>query len=162
MCFRFLGTTIPKFWQSRQMLTQVYCGSMPLWRSWGRRVGSTTLPDMPWRAFSPEAIYGCLGRKDSRFLMNFFWMLIGLSMQEPGYGSPVHLSFNSFSTVIVQCGLGEKLMPMETSLGKIFSIVVRPCNIILENTCLPWKITQRGTSMNLGQHQMQSKSQLNA
>lgn len=41
---------------------------MPSWLSWGRRVGSTTWPDMLSLVFSPGEICGSAGKKDKRCL----------------------------------------------------------------------------------------------
>ena len=126
---RFLGIIITKPWQNGQTLTLVSHGLMPSWHSWGRRGGSIILPDMPWPASSQGATFGCLGRRDLKSLMNFYWMLIGLWMLELGYGSPAHRFSNSFSIVIVRWDSDGKRMLMETSSGILFEIQHCPLKI---------------------------------
>ena len=55
-----------------------------------------------------------------RFLMNYFWMLIGLSMLEHGCGYLAHHFSHNFFHSMILLNLGEKLIPMVTISGKPF------------------------------------------
>lgn len=55
-----------------------------------------------------------------RFLMNYFWMLIGLSMLEHGCGYLAHHFSHNFFHFMILLSLVEKLIPMVTISGKPF------------------------------------------
>ena len=57
-----------------------------------------------------------------RFLTNYFWMLIGLSMLEHGCGYLAHHFSHNFFHFMILLSLVEKLIPMVTISGMLLSL----------------------------------------
>ena len=97
-----------------------------------------------------------------RFLTNYFWMLIGLSMLEHGCGYLAHHFSHNFFHFMILLSLVEKLIPMVTISGKHFFYINSELHFkyllcFLENTYQFWKIIPSITYMNPGKHQNKSK-----